>query len=183
MNRRQRQRRARRRQLAVAAPAVLVATLYALGLCLPMVGRTEVRGWLAGSPQAVWAALTDLDGMTAWRNELRAVERLPDGDGGVRWRELRRGGVVALERVEATPPVRLVVRVAGADSAARRWIYQLREGGVGTELQLVEEVVVGNPLLRPLVRVFRPGRFRMERLLRDLEARLAVKGQVAAAGR
>jgi len=180
MNRRQRRRRARVRRLLLSSPVIAVAALWFAGQQLPARYHQEARRVLPNTRETLWTILTDLDGMPSWRQDLIGLERLPAAPGGMRWREIHRGGGLALEQVEAIPFERLVVRIAptGDGGAERRWIYDLRPARGGTELAVIEEREIQNPLVRSLVRLTGGNRARIERLLRDLERRLSGKPQV-----
>ena len=187
MNRRQRRNRSRLRQLLLLGPLALLAGLWAVGLFLPTRHAEEVRSLLPASPETVWRVLTDIDGMPTWRPELRGLERLPDGRavGAVRWLEIRSGGrEAALERAEAIPYVRMVVRPAGGSGAGPRWVYRLSPLERGTELTIREERIVSNPLARAVVGLFGSDRRPIETFSRDLGRRLqGRRDQVAVAVR
>lgn len=185
MNRRQRRLRARLLRFAVVGPVVLLAAAWLVGAALPGRHVEEVRALLPASAETVWSLLVDLDGMPDWRPGLRQLERLPEGSGpgAVRWREVGIGGrVEAWERVETVPPIRLVVRPAGADRLARRRVYRLLPVEQGTELAIREEQQVDHPLRRTLTALFGGNREPIERLARDLDTRLKWRDQVVAVG-
>jgi uncharacterized protein YndB with AHSA1/START domain len=183
MNRRQRRRAARLKRASIAGPIVLVVGWYLGGLALSPTHSTRAEVVVAATAEQLWTVLTDLDGMPSWRQDLTTVQRLPAGRGMVRWLEVRAGGVaVALERVEARPPARLVVQVAD-DHDAGRWIFQISPQGSNSRVVVIEERTVRNPLLRVLVRLFDPGQIRVNRLSHDLEYRLAgAREQIAGTG-
>ncbi len=181
MNRCQRRRLAVIKQSLVAGPSVVLALLWLFGYALPRVHREEVRVRLPSSAETVWAVLTDLDGMPDWRRDVTRLERLPDGDGGIRWREVGVGGrTLAFERTEAIPPLRLVVRQVDGSSGERRWIYRILRTDRGVELAVAEESRVENPAWRSVVGLFGGNRGRISGLARDLERRLNVRRQLAA---
>jgi hypothetical protein len=153
------------------APLTATLALHVVGLFLSPLSRERARIGLPSSPEAVWATLTDLDAMPAWRAELEGVERLPDARGAVRWREVSRGRRLVLERVEAVPPVRMVVQRAGEGVPGLRWIYEVSRIATGSELVLTAERRVGPPALRPLVRVYGADRRYVERITAALRAR------------
>ncbi len=142
--------------------------------------------WIPASPESVWLVLTDLDGMPAWRRNLASVERLPSGGRAdrIRWREVSAGGrQVAMERLEAVPPERLVIRPAGAADSTRRWVYRLTAKDRGTEVVLREEREVGHPMHRVLVGIFGANRSLIDGMTEDLERRLVGRaGQLATRG-
>ncbi len=173
MNRRQRLRLARIKGVLVITPPAVVLGLYLVGLALPIVHAEREEVSVRSSPETLWTVLTDLDAMPTWRQDLVALERLPEADGVVRWREVGRAGqTVAMERVESAPLERMVVQLADR-SADRRWVYEITRSGARAKLSVTEERTVRNPLVRTLVQVFGGGRGRIEGLARDLEARLA----------
>jgi len=178
MNRRQRLRRARIRRALLALPLVTLLSLYLVGLALPAEHSTVVSRQLPSSPETVWAILMDLDAMPAWRTDLRGLERLPDHDGSVRWREETASGERTMRRLTALPPERLVV---GADESGRReWEYRVERRGQGSLISITERVWVVNPLRRPLVAIFGLDRAALEGLLDGLATRAAGVRQVAA---
>ncbi len=170
MNRRQRLRRARIQRLCWFGPPGLVGVLWAIGLLLPARHIEEERTGFDVSAETVWAVLTDLDGMPTWRRELRALERLPDLEGRVRWIEVRSAGrSTTYQRVEAVSPRRLVVQ---SSAPSRRWVYEIRALDRGIELTVREERDLLNPIMRTVLGLF-GDRGRIDALTADLSRRLA----------
>lgn len=183
MNRRQRRRRTRLRRFAVLGPLLGLTAIWSAGLLLP--SRRAESAWseLPAPPEAVFRILSDVDGMPDWRADVKAVERLPNVPGAVRWRETAPGGRArAFEMTESDPPVRLVVRPAGEGAADRRWIYRLVAAGAsGTTLEVREERRIINPFRRAFAGAFGFERTRIDRLARDVARRVGSRrGQVAA---
>lgn len=151
-----------------------VGTLAALGLAQPAeheVTRTIV---IARPPAEVWHALADSAAQLAWRDDLRALERLPDRDGHPVWREVSRDGdALPLEVIEAVPPVRLVRRIADSTLPfAGEWRFRLAYGAGGTELTVTEAARIPNPLLRAIMRYGIGYETSLERFLQRLAAHL-----------
>ncbi len=170
MNRRQRLRRTRTRQCCLIGPSVLTAVMWAIGILLPARHGEEARTLLGASAETVWAVLTDLEGLPAWRRDLRRVERLPDAEGRVQWLEVRSAGRSTMyQRVESVSPRRLVVQSSEPNC---RWVYEIRALDWGSELSVREERTIANPLVRTLVVIF-GDRDRVEGLTGDLHRRLA----------
>ena len=68
--------------------AGLLAVMALIGLALPRAHVAARRALIAASPEAVWAALTDLDAQPRWRRGLEWLER----QGERRFREVSRQG-------------------------------------------------------------------------------------------
>ncbi len=182
MNRRQRRRRVRLIRAALIGPPLVLVCCGAIGLAISPVHREETSRIYASSPETVWRALTDLDGMPAWRQDLVALERLPRSDGLVRWRELGlTGRPVAYQWTEAIPNARLVVQTVPSTTSRLRWEYRIRSLEAGTELSVIEERAIRNPIVRTFVKVFGSDRDRIEALARDLAVRLSGHRQRIAA--
>lgn len=182
MNRRQRRRRAMMVRIVALAPLVAGVVSWGIGLALGPVHQERTSKSYSSSPEAVWAALVDLDGMPGWRRDLAKVERLPVENGAARWLEIGvRGRRSVLERVESVPQHRMTVVAARGDHLGFRWTYQLAPDGNGTRLEVVEERTVRNPAIRAIVRMLGSDRGLIEGVTRDLEARLAGHRQGIAA--
>lgn len=182
MNRRQRRRRARSIRAAFLGPPLTLLCCWLIGLMISPLHREKTSRIYPATPETVWGVLTDLDGMPAWRHDLVALERLPRGDGPVRWRETGVSGrPVAYQWAETIPHARLVVQLVSAATNGRRWVYLMRPLDGGTELALIEERAIPNPALRTFVKVFGSDRDRIEDLARDLGARLSGHRQRMAA--
>ena len=174
MDRRRRRQLQRLRWMALIAPPLLLTALYTVGLTLSPTYRTRRSIELAQSPETLWSVLTDLDGMPTWRRDIGALERLP-GDGPVvRWLEVRHGARIAMERVEAVAPERMVIRVAGRGTAGLRWTYQIHRTTRGARLEVTEERDIRNPVWRPLAYLIGGSSGRVDSLCRDLERRLSL---------
>lgn len=159
--------------LAIACVALTIAAIAVLGARLPR-GHVAVRSARYRQPVlAVWDAVADPLASASWRTDLRAVERLPDRDGRLVWREVaRKGDSLTLELVNDEPPVRRVVRIADPDLPfGGTWTYGLASEGDGTRLTVTEDGEVPNPIFRFLARyVFGHGGT-MESYLKLLGAR------------
>ncbi|MGH7562277.1 MAG: SRPBCC family protein [Gemmatimonadales bacterium] len=180
MARRQRGIRQRRARRAILAMGALTATATLAGLVLPADHLARKALLLTRPPEAVWQVLIDLDGMPRWRTDLRALERLPDRGGRPAWREVSSGGERLLELAEAEPPSRLVIQNAGdGGSVILIREFDLRAVERGTLLTVTERRRFGSPLRRILARLpLEPSGPAL--LLRDLDARLRMTGQLTA---
>lgn len=132
----------------------LVAVAWLIGTFLPKGHQASRTLRIRKQPEAVWAAITDYTAMPSWREDLAQVERLPDHEGRPVWREtLKRGFVIPLETMEASPPRRLVRRIAdpklpfGGD-----WTYEIQPAEGGCEITITETGEVRPALFRLISR-------------------------------
>lgn len=161
--------------LALAAGlAVLVVVAVALvGSRLPR-HHVAVRSARLHQPlPAVWDAIADPLAGASWRGDLRSVERLPDREGRLVWKERgRRGDALTLELMADEPPRRRVVRIADPSLPfGGTWTYELATEGDAVRVTITERGEVRNPVFRFLARfVFGHGGT-METFLEQLGAR------------
>jgi hypothetical protein len=130
-----------------------VAVMALIGSRLPL--GHEVRRTLKTDlpPDELWAIITDYAGQTAWRPELRRVEKLEDRGGHPVWREhLSRGWTITLETVEEDRPRRLARKMVDTSGFGGRWVYEIRPLDGGSEIIVTEQGEVYNPVFRFLCR-------------------------------
>ena len=158
--------------IVVGVAVASLASLTGVGALLPKRHLVARRAVYARSPEAIWAAITDYEGQAAWRADLSRVETLPGRDGHAIWRETGRHGSMILETTEASPPHRLVRRIADPDLPfGGRWIYEIESVDGGAALTITEEGEVYNPIFRAVSRLMGPGRT-AETYLRALGVKL-----------
>jgi uncharacterized protein YndB with AHSA1/START domain len=140
--------------IAVAVVAAIGLLAWLAGSLLP-VGHTASRGAaFAAPPEAVWRAITDVDGFQTWRPELTRVERLPPRNGQPAWIEESSSGRITLAVERADAPRVLVLRIADKDLPfGGAWTYELTPGAAGTTLRITEDGEIHNPFFRVMARV------------------------------
>ena len=152
----------------------LVAVMTLVGWTLP---RRHVAARTLGlpvTPAVAWQTLADFPGQMTWRRGLAAVDRLPDPGEGEVWRERHGRHVVAFRTAEATPPSRLVRRVADEQGPFRgTWEFagQPAAGPATCRVTLTERGEVANPFLRFVNRFVIGQATTLEGYLRDLAAK------------
>lgn len=133
-------------------PGVLVAVVAVVALVGALLPAGHVAARTARysrPPEAVWAAITDLEAAPSWRPGITKMERLPDRGGKPVWRESGRFGDMTFEVTELDPPRRMVTTIADPDLPfSGRWTYDVRPAGQGSELTVTEEGEVHNPIFR-----------------------------------
>jgi uncharacterized protein YndB with AHSA1/START domain len=139
--------------LIVVALLGLVALMALIGALLPKAHVARRRVPLHRSPEQVWALISDIDLYASWRPDLKRVVRLPEVEGRPCWREETRRGAITFERIDASPPARLVTRIADRTLPfGGTWTYAVDAAPDGSTLTITEEGEVYNPIFRFLSR-------------------------------
>jgi uncharacterized protein YndB with AHSA1/START domain len=138
--------------LGVVVLAILGAAV--VGFLIPADHVAARAATIRGAPDAVFAALVDVDAFPTWRPDVKKVERLPAQGGRPSWREHTGFGPIAVAQDEADHPRRLVVRIADPDLPfGGTWTYELSPAPGGTtRLTITERGTVKNVLFRFLSR-------------------------------
>jgi hypothetical protein len=140
--------------IVVGLAALAIALVALVGSRLPR-HHVAVRSVRLRQPvQAVWDVIADPLLGASWRGELRSVERLPDREGRLVWREIgRKGDALTLELVTDEPPRRRVVRIADPSLPfGGTWTYELAPDGDAVRVTITENGEVRNPVFRFLAR-------------------------------
>jgi uncharacterized protein YndB with AHSA1/START domain len=152
---------------------VLVACVIGVGSTLPVAHSAQVMGDVPGSPEEVWAVLTDVDSFPAWRPDVSNVTRLARGTGPPAWTEEGSAGTLTLEVTEADPPRRMVTRIADEGLPfGGRWTYELTPSGTGTHLVITEDGEIYNPVFRCMARFVFGYQSTLETYLEQLRSRM-----------
>lgn len=139
--------------VALITIVALVVLVLVLGVLLPkshIATRTVV---LDAPPPAVWQAITAVEAYPQWR-DVQAAEVLPMRSGRRVWRETdKHGQAMTMEVVEEVPERRLVTRIADKHLPfGGTWTYELVPMGNGTQVTIIEDGVIHNPLFRCMAR-------------------------------
>lgn len=172
--------------LVVGSLVGVMVVAAVVGLFLRPAHVLARRATIAAAPAAVWAIVTDLDGLVSWRRELKRVEKLAPIDGKPAYREHVRQGAVRFVIDEEVAPAgeaagRRVTRIADDRLPFDgRWIVTVApvDGGRATRVTVTEDGRVKNPLFRTMSRTVFSLASMQERWLRAL-ARKAGGGEVA----
>jgi hypothetical protein len=120
---------------------------------IPMDHRATVRAHFAAPQDKVWAVIHDPLSAAAWRSDVTAVERRPDIDGCLAWRETSKHGVIDYVMAEADAPTRQTTRITNTDLPyGGKWEYALSPADGGTDLTITERGFVKPALFRLLSR-------------------------------
>lgn len=159
--------------VGLALPVLAVAAAVTIGWMLPEVHTATVDRVVAGSPEEVWAVITDVAAFPTWRSEVARVEVTESPDGVVSWVESGTSGTLPMSITRREPPSLLVTRIGEGLPFGGTWTYRLEPLGNGTRVTLVEDGEVYNPFFRFVSRFVMGHEATMDRYLDALEGRMA----------
>ena len=139
--------------IVVVIIAIAVAIAAFIGSRLAQSHRASVEKVCPVLPEAIWAAITDIDAFSSWRAGVTRVECLPDRNGYPVWVEEGRHGrmTMLVERMEA--PRILVGRIADPGLPfGGSWTYEITPEPSGSRLRITENGEIYNPLFRFMAR-------------------------------
>lgn len=152
--------------------AVLVALIWLVGALLPKEHVATRMARYHQPPEKIWDALTDVEGMPAWRKDVKAVKRLPDRDGRPAWVETSSFGEMPLYVEASEPPRRLVTRIADPSLPfGGTWTFEVAAADGGATLRITERGEVRPAFFRFMSRFVFGYTATMETYLRDLGAK------------
>ncbi len=162
-------------RIVIIAGTVLLALILAIllvGLLLPkthIASRTVV---IAAPPPLVWRAITTVEAYPQWRGV--KAETLPPHAGRRMWRETdRHGQSMTMEVIEEIPERRLVTRIADKKLPfGGTWTYELIPMGDGTQVTIIEDGVIRNPVFRCMARYVIGYHATMDDYLKRLKVRV-----------
>ena len=133
----------------LAAVTALVVLVVVTGTLLPKAHTARSHATIPASVESIWKAITDVEAFPSWRGDVSRVELLSPVNGRRAWREIGRHGTITFEEVDATPPHRLVTRIADPSLPfGGTWTYEVARDGAGTRVTITEDGVVHNPVFR-----------------------------------
>ena len=139
--------------IVLGAIVLLVALVAVVGALLPLGHVASRSAVIAVAPEPIWETLTTIDDYCSWRADLKSVERLPDHDGHVAWRETGSWGTITFERIELEPNRRIVTRIVDTgEGFGGTWTYELQPESGGTRVTITERGEVYNIFFRFLSR-------------------------------
>lgn len=135
--------------------AGVIALMAVAGALMPKGHKASRSTTINKPPEVLWQAMTDCATFPEWRADIKNVEALPDREGRKVWREDGKNGKMTLETIEATPPSRLVLKIADPDLPfGGTWTYDLQASGPGCRVTITEDGEIYNPIFRFMGRVF-----------------------------
>jgi len=154
---------------------VLVAAcgvVYIMGSRQPVAHTASVRAHFRAPPDSLFRIVSDVAAYPAWRKDVKKVEILPARNGHTVWRETTRNGTLEYEFTEADPPERIISTIVTAGAGfTGRWRFRFLADSGGTDVDLMEEGTVQNPVFRFAMRYVFGTYSTMETYMRALAAR------------
>src|SRR4051812_47659765 len=89
----------------------IVAVVLIVGYSLPVKHRATAERTVNASPETVFALITDVPGLAAWRDGVKSAEVIPSTDGRKRFREISGDGTITYLVEAIEPNRRLVTRI------------------------------------------------------------------------
>jgi hypothetical protein len=147
------------------AVVIVAAIVVAIGAALPKGHVASRKILLRASPNEVFALIAGPSDWRGFKYELLAESPL-------QWRETDSSGeAIMYERVETMAPGRIVNRIADPKLPfGGSWTYEIVPSGNDTELTIVENGEVYNPLFRFVSRFIMGHTATIEKYQRDLAA-------------
>jgi uncharacterized protein YndB with AHSA1/START domain len=139
--------------IVVAILVTLVVLVLVIGALLPKTHIATRTVVLNAPAPAVWKAITTVEAYPQWRG-VQAAVALPPRAGRRVWRETdKHGQAMTMEVIEEVPERRLVTRIADEHLPfGGTWTYELVPLGNGTQVTIIEDGVIHNPVFRCMAR-------------------------------
>ena len=139
--------------MAAGTIAILVVVVLVAGWLMPVRHRVSRQATFHAAPALVWELITNVEGFPAWRNDVKAVERLPERDGRPVWVEEGSNGRITYAVARVEPPSLLVVRIADVNLPfGGTWTYEIAPVSGGSTLTITEDGEIYNPIFRVMSR-------------------------------
>ena len=135
--------------LTLAVVGLIIVVVFAVGALLPRDHVASSAATITAPPQAVFAAITDVQGFPKWRGDVTSVEVLEPGTPPGRWRETGKFGPMTYERVAVDAPRRFETRIADTGIAfGGGWTFVVEPDGDASRVTITERGTIYNPAFR-----------------------------------
>ena len=134
---------------ALMVVVALFATVFGVGMLLPVNHVASVRAEYSARAEEVFEAISNYRGHAEWRPSVERIEMLQARDGKPAWREMGSTGPLPMELTESDSPRRMVTTILSDGMPfGGRWIYEIQPTADGASLTITEEGEVYNPIFR-----------------------------------
>lgn len=155
--------------ILLGALVVLVAIVHVTGLCVAREHRATCRARFIQPAEALFTALTDVEGLAAWRTGLQSAVRIDPIGGKPAYRESTSHGTCTYVVETQDAPRTLVLRIADDTLPyGGTWTFALTPEAGATTLAITEDGVVKPAIFRALARFVFGYHATMEQYLKSL---------------
>jgi len=146
---------------------LLVVGVIMVGYSLPARTTHTRTIMLKQTPEAIFAALDDVQKLLEWNRNVGKVELLPSIDGKQATKKTFKGGMtMTIVTTESLGPTHLTREIRDTDSAFNgSWAYEISPTADGSKVALTEKADIQNPVFRLMVRIFGPTKYMDEHLI------------------
>lgn len=156
---------------------VAVVIVVGIGYALPVKHTATRTKTVHATPDSVYALITNFSAFPTWRSRVTSVEQIVRPDNVVSYREKGKDGDIVYVVDDATPPHRLVTRIADDKLPfGGTWTFDLAARDNGTEVRITEHGEVYNPLFRFMSRFVFGHTATIDAYLADLSRRVESSG-------
>jgi hypothetical protein len=135
--------------LTLAVVGLIIVIAFAVGALLPRDHVAASTATIPAPQQAVFDAITDVQGFPKWRGDVATVEVLEPGAPPARWRETGKFGPMTYERVAVESPRRFETRIADTGIAfGGGWTFAVEPQGNASRVTITERGSIYNPAFR-----------------------------------
>jgi uncharacterized protein YndB with AHSA1/START domain len=133
----------------------LTLLLFLVGAFLPARHSVTVTREVAAPPEEVWEVITGVEDFAAWRPGVSRSQRLEPIRGWPAWREEGPEGALTFAVAAVEPNRMLVTEIVDEGLPfGGRWTYTLEPTTTGTQVTIIEDGFVYNPIYRLVSRFF-----------------------------
>lgn len=159
---------------------VACGVIYVMGSRQPLDHTAAVRAHFHAPPDSLYKIVSDVAAYPQWRPDVKKVEVLPQRNGHVAWRETGSNGTMDFEFTESSPPEHLVSTLISTGAGfTGRWRFRFLGDSAGTEVDIMEEGSVQNPIFRFAMRYVFGMYSSLETYMNALAARAGEKVTIA----
>jgi len=146
---------------------LLVVGVVMIGYSLPARTTHTRMILLKQTPEAIFAALDDVQKLPEWNRNVEKVELLPPMDGKQATKQTFKGGMtMTIVTTESLGPTHFAREIRDTHGAfIGSWAYEISPTADGSKVALTEKSDIQNPFFRLMLRIFGPTKYMEEHLI------------------
>jgi hypothetical protein len=146
---------------------VIIATMYVIGLMLPVQHTASIQADIPASTEEVWNRITTIEKYPEWRKEIKKVESISSSQ----WIEYDKSNNTPYRVAEAIPLQKWVIAIDSKNLPyGGRWTYIITKSADHTHISITEDGEVYNPIFRFISRYVMGHDATMKKYLAELQA-------------